>query len=620
MGPAGGACWNKALGWVGLAALLLGMGLRFYRLDAQSLWYDEGTSASLSASPIRRVMEAAAQDIHPPLYYLLLQAWSAVVGRSVFALRAFSALAGVVLIAATGAMAARLFGRPAAGLAMLLMAMHPLGVYYAQEVRMYALLGLWATLHSLFFLAWQARPRPGRALGLLLTGAAGLYTHYVFPAIPTAHGLIMLGEAIVRSRWRRLVRWLGLQAWIGLAFLPWAPSALAQLRQWPAPDLVPLPEALWAILRALCWGITLPPEVPPLILAIPLGGIAFALAGSERRGGGIGLALTLAPVALVLGRGAYREANLKFFMAALPAFVALWAAGLAAMGKLRGPAGKAAFVFALGLVALPMGLSLQALYFDPRFARDDYRGLAQALAARVQPGDGILLYAPGQVDVFTYYWPDAPLVSAPRGRPPAPEEIERTLGPTLRGRGRLFVLWYGEREADPAGQVEAWLDAHAFRAEERWVGRIRFAVYGLGTPEESPAPEVRFGEAIEVARYGLTARRAHPGDVIGLAVQWRALEPIPISHKVFVHVRGPDGRPVAQTDREPVGWRRPTSTWRPGEVISDRYGVWLPPDLPPGRYPLVLGFYDPEGRRLPAFLRGQPIGEEWRITILEIER
>jgi 4-amino-4-deoxy-L-arabinose transferase-like glycosyltransferase len=293
-----------------------------------------------------------AQDIHPPLYYLLLHAWGAVAGRSVFALRAFSALAGVLLIAATGAMAARLFGRRAAGLAMLLMAAHPLAVYYAQEVRMYALLGLWAALHSLFFLAWRARPRPGRALGLLLTGAAGLYTHYVFPAIPAAHGLIMLGEAMARGRWHRLIRWLGLQAWIGLAFLPWAPAAFAQLRQWPAPAPVPLPEAFQAILRALGWGITLPPEVPPLVLVIPLGGIAFALAGSERRGGGIGLALTLAPVALVLGRGAYREANLKFFMAALPAFVALWAAGLAAMGKLRGPAGKAAFVFALGLVAL----------------------------------------------------------------------------------------------------------------------------------------------------------------------------------------------------------------------------------------------------------------------------
>jgi len=67
-----------------------------------------------------------------------------------------------------------------------------------------------------------------------------------------------------------------------------------------------------------------------------------------------------------------------------------------------------------------------------------------------------------------------------------------------------------------------------------------------------------------------------------------------------------------------VGWRRPTPTWRPGEVISDRYGVWLPPDLPPGRYALVLGFYDPDGRRLPAFLRGQRIGEEWQITILEV--
>ncbi len=632
MGRAGWAGRWKGWGWIGLVALPLGMGLRFYRLDAQSLWYDEGISARLSEGPLRHILESVAQDIHPPLYYVLLHGWAALTGRSVFALRALSALAGVLLIAATGAMAARLFGRRAGALAMLLMAIHPLAVYYAQEARMYALLGLWAALHSLFWLAWWRRPRPGHALGLLLTGVAGWYTHYVFPAIPTAHFLIALIDA-GRGRPRRLIRWLGLQAWIGLAFLPWAPVAMTQLRQWPAPSPVPLSEALRAILHALGVGITLPPEVPSGILALPLIGAILGVIGGRMGysvsppytanpwGSGIALALVLSPIGWVLGRGAYREANLKFFMAALPAFVALEAAGLEAIRRLLRREGRwgewAGLAFGLGLMLGLMGISLRALYFDPRFARDDYRGLVQRLVAIRRPGDGILLYAPGQADVFTYYWPEAPLIPAPVRRPPPPEDIEGTLASALRGRDRLFVLWYGEREADPEGRIEAWLDAHAFRAEERWVGHIRFTVYGLGEAEEHPAPGVRFGEAIEVDGYGMTAVRLGPGDVLGLVVRWRVLAPIPMSYKVFVHVQGPDGRPIAQTDREPVGWRRPTTTWRPGEVLEDRYGVWLPATLTPGRYPVVIGFYGPDGRRLPVFRNGQPVGEAWEVGVIE---
>ncbi|MER3469122.1 MAG: hypothetical protein C4314_04000, partial [Thermoflexus sp.] len=198
-----------------------------------------------------------------------------------------------------------------------------------------------------------------------------------------------------------------------------------------------------------------------------------------------------------------------FFMASLLAFAALWAGGMTAFGRWAriGPLGMA---LGIAITAFPLSISLRALYMDPRFARDDYRGLARSLAALIRPNDGILLYAPGQADVFGYYWPDAPLVPAPASRPLDEEEIERTLAPALAGRARLFVIWYGEREADPAGRLEAWLDARGFRAAEQWVGRLRFVVYGLGMPRPSPDPGVRFGEAIAVEAYGLTTTRLHP--------------------------------------------------------------------------------------------------------------
>jgi hypothetical protein len=35
----------------------------------------------------------------------------------------------------------------------------------------------------------------------------------------------------------------------------------------------------------------------------------------------------------------------------------------------------------------------------------------------------------------------------------------------------------------------------------------------------------------------------------------------------------------------------PTSQWRPGELIQERYSLHLPRDLPSGNYTLALGWY-----------------------------
>ena len=44
----------------------------------------------------------------------------------------------------------------------------------------------------------------------------------------------------------------------------------------------------------------------------------------------------------------------------------------------------------------------------------------------------------------------------------------------------------------------------------------------------------------------------------------------------------------------------PTTTWLPGEVIKDEYRLFVPPELPPGEYSLIVGMYIAEtGQRLP---------------------
>ncbi len=60
---------EQRLLWVGLLiVLLLATALRFYRLDGQSLWADEGNSVALAGRSLAGITYGAAYDIHPPLY------------------------------------------------------------------------------------------------------------------------------------------------------------------------------------------------------------------------------------------------------------------------------------------------------------------------------------------------------------------------------------------------------------------------------------------------------------------------------------------------------------------------------------------------------------------------
>jgi uncharacterized membrane protein len=55
-----------------LLILLLAGALRFWGIGAESLWLDEATSLVVADNPPATIVALTAEEIHPPLYYLLL--------------------------------------------------------------------------------------------------------------------------------------------------------------------------------------------------------------------------------------------------------------------------------------------------------------------------------------------------------------------------------------------------------------------------------------------------------------------------------------------------------------------------------------------------------------------
>ena len=166
----------------------------------------------------------------------------------------------------------------------------------------------------------------------------------------------------------------------------------------------------------------------------------------------------------------------------------------------------------------------------------------------------------------------------------------------------MFVIYYGEAQADPQQVVERWLNSSTFKMSERWAGDVRVAEYaGAAGEGAATAADALFGDAIVLDTFALPAAELQAGDPLRLTLRWHAVAAVPQRYKVFVHVSASRAAPpVAQHDSEPGGGLEPTSVWPAGVAIVDRQGVLLPAELPAGRYELLLGVYDPvSGQRLP---------------------
>ncbi|MBE7469021.1 MAG: DUF2723 domain-containing protein [Anaerolineales bacterium] len=108
---------------------------------------------------------------------------------------------------------------------------------------------------------------------------------------------------------------------------------------------------------------------------------------------------------------------------------------------------------------------------------------------------------------------------------------------------------------------------------------------------------------------------------IHFEVYWQGLSEMDQLYFVFLHLVDAQGKLVRQQDKGPgLRGKEPTTSWLPGEVITDPIDLTLPPDLLPGHYTLRIGLYlPPTGPRLPVLANGdQPIGDYVEIGTIEV--
>ncbi len=634
--------------------MLVAFALRVYALSAQSLWNDEGTSVALAQLSLEAITNGAARDIHPPLYYYLLHFWMPFVGQSEFAVRFLSVIAGALTIAFTFRIAYVFFDEEVAIFAAYLSAFSPFQVYYSQEARMYIWVTLFAAI-SVLTMTQMLRGAgkvnnqqstvgsPGTQIGnrqsaianrnsrikrtlfwllYIASTIALLYTQYIGAFVVVVENLAFAVWLIfaIRDQQSSVLRlpssvkhslafWLAAQIIIGLMFLPWYLSAGGQLASWPSiSEPLDLPTLVWRGLNVFSVGTTLEPG-GAILISIAFA-IVFFIGWRRARAANTNWVIvtlilwTLVPVAMMyivsLSRPAY---NPKFLLLATPPFYILVARGLSTIypgvflhqhrSNWRNPFRYLNLALAILVSAGPL-TSLDNYYHNPKYARDDYRGIVQFIDANARAGDGILVDAPAQIDVVRYYWRgNQQLFLLPRMRPPEPNATRADVDAMLGKVTRLFAIFYATEQSDPQAIIDNRLAERAFKARDEWRGNVRLVIYGIA-PNARGTPQllnVQVGDEIMLQDYQLDQREARAGDVLTLTLNWRAERTPSMRTKVFVHLIDANGTLIAQRDGEPMSDLRITTTWRAGEIIADNYGVFIEPGTPPGEYKIVIGMY-----------------------------
>lgn len=618
---------------------LVAAALRLLDLTGRSMWLDEGASLlRISGSwvdmlrGIIPVNDYITIDTHPPLYYVALKAWTGVTGSNEFALKFLTAILGLLAVPLVYVLARRLYGQRVGLIAAAIVSFSGALIWYASEIRSYAILVAMVTLSSYVLVRFCDAPRleMRRLAAWALACLALVLTHYSSVVVIFGQALLLFTVFVRRRRelgpWRlilpALIVTIGVAVAAAVTLSPAVRAALGRMMSSGTERdfaFVPINEMARAIISGLVFGIA---------WQDPTGGILFAVLGittligllwprsrsESNREPALNWIATLGAIlslvlwfALSLFKSNFQA--IRHLIVVVP-FVAIGLArGINVVASAQWIRQRLGLAWQTALVgALVAALLLaQTIGVARQFARgpafdDDWRGLAKYVQQKWEPGDVVLLNDAIISAIIGYYAPELERRSSNESTPTSIREAIADGGyPFDRMHARL---WYVNVYASDKPEQQAvldWMDAHFVRLEDkRFVSRStivqvilfanpRFATNTL-PPDATPvrasmgAPELPIVAGFQLGPGNMN--EAEPN--VRLSIYWQyssqtsGVWPGPISVAVRLESAGQVWSSILQAARLP--------DTNPGDngILRRDYFLPLPLALPPDDFKLII--------------------------------
>jgi mannosyltransferase len=448
------------LGFTAVAAIL-----RAHALGAR-FWIDEGISVGIASHPLTAIPGVLRQDGSPPLYYVLLHVWMALLGHREAAVHELSYACAVLAVPAGWWAATAAFGRWAAACCAAFLALSPFVGLYADEARMYTLVLLLAVLTTGAFLRAYVLRRRGHLITFALLMAALLYTHAwaAFLALSLALGALLLVAAGPDRRSLAIDVVLGFGA-AALLYVPWLPTLAYQTAHTGAPwshrpGTRSLTSAMWRMLN----GRT--PERIVLLAAVAGGVLGLVRGDGIRRRATLVAVLAAAGTLLVAfawSRTATPAWALRYLVMVLAPLAVAVGCGLGRLGLLG--LATPLVVFALFWHGKPTDRTLHN--------KSDVQHVASRLGADLPRGSIVFSTQPEEVPVLAYYLPGGLRYWTPLGPVADPGVMDwRDAMPRLRAARFGHVVPAMLRAVPPGGRV-LLVRPEFSHPDAPWTRRIR---------------------------------------------------------------------------------------------------------------------------------------------------
>jgi len=389
--------------------MIIGTTLMFIGIAHESLWFDESYTAALMNHSLKDIIEITSTDSHPPLYYLLLRIFSAVFGRSVFALRAFSVVGTAALASLGIGPVRRIFGNRYALVYSFLIFALPISFSMSQEARMYTWSAFFVAGSALMgYLAYlENKKTDWIAFGLFSIAAA--YTHYyALLAAVIICGLLLV---YMLAGKKKIAPYLITGGALIAAYLPWLFKLSRQVVRVAGDFWIP-PVTGEVITKTLVYpflnkfsyyeSIRLTNYAFYLAVAFIVFGIIYRIVKKDSKGkmaifaiSGYALTLLAGIIASFVIRPVLVE---RYIMPVFGLFVLGLAYGIGSLGKRILPI--AACVVLVLMSVSQIKYNMVNRFNGPMTEAEEY------LETRVQPDDVFVHTDEHTLGTFCYYFPD----------------------------------------------------------------------------------------------------------------------------------------------------------------------------------------------------------------------
>lgn len=452
--------------------------LRVYRLGVDSLWLDESFSVVLSQNDLSGMIHLANEDIHPPLYYLILHLFVGLPGKIEIMARMPSVIFGTLTILPLYFLTKDLFSRNTALVAALIYAVSFPSITYSQEARMYALMMFLGALQMYYFYRSLKDDRPSDWAIFTISSVLMAYTHYYGIVLIGALALFGLAVSFKRaSHNKRTFLSLALSlALIFMAFLPQIPVMYHQSQSDMAntevnPDNIMFYPRL-AFFMTAC-GVENPTTLfsialTALFMTVAIGGIIVDLKGRMSALSYLITILVISSLACLILSNILRFCGYRYIIFLLVPYLMLVASGIVSTAGAFSTRYKKIPGLLPMLVILSLVLVIEAFMIAPLYGGSnvDLRSAIEYVKGHSNAGDSMVIF--NSDNISSEYYAGLMGVQDMVIKNLSYEELKKP------NNDVRWVIISDDRDRPANANIRPWLDEHM----QLRASMARVSVYG----------------------------------------------------------------------------------------------------------------------------------------------